>query len=350
MHLSLEAQARTHVEQVRAALPARWRELPIESHAAPEGLGHRTRARLHVRCERGRVAVGMHEARTHDPVEVDTCAVLDPALERVRRALASLFEGSRGRGDVQIALGVERIPVLEVRWTGELAPACFARLEQAVAAREVAGARVTLGDATRPAKVGDPTPWMTGADGAPLRLAPGGFGQASERMNALLVQHVGARVAALGADKAVELHAGAGNLSIALARAIRELVLVESSRDACEAARGNLVARGLEARVVEADADAYAWGATTKLVVLDPPRTGARAVAQRLAVSRVSHVVYVSCDPQTLGRDLAILAGAYDARSIATFEMFPQTSHVETVVVLERDRQRPPDVDARRQR
>jgi 23S rRNA (uracil1939-C5)-methyltransferase len=89
---------------------------------------------------------------------------------------------------------------------------------------------------------------------------------------------------------------------------------------------------------VEADADAYAWAGHTKIVVLDPPRTGARQVAERLASGRVPTVVYVSCDAQTLGRDLGVLSASYDAASIATFEMFPQTSHVETVVVLERHR------------
>jgi 23S rRNA (uracil1939-C5)-methyltransferase len=344
MHLSLEAQTRAHAEHVRAALPPAWRETPVEVHGAPEGLAQRTRARLHVLCERHRdrrVVVGMHEAKTHDPVEVDTCAVLDPVLEGARRTLAKLFEGSRGRGDVQLALGGNRLPVLEVRWTGEIAPACFARLEQAVTARELAGARVLLGEASRPATIGDPTPWMTGADGQPLRLAPGGFGQANERVNDELVRHVASRVGEMGVDKAVELYAGAGNLSIVLARAVRELVLVESSREACDAARANLAARGIDsrsARVVEADAESYAWAPSTRLVVLDPPRTGARPVAERLAASRVAHIVYVSCDPQTLGRDLALLAPAYDVRSVSTFEMFPQTSHVETVVALERRR------------
>jgi 23S rRNA (uracil1939-C5)-methyltransferase len=340
MHLSLEAQGRAHVEHVLAALPAAWRGAPATHHAAVEGLAYRTRARLHVRWERGRIEVGMHETGTHDPVVVDVCAVLEPAVENARRNLGALFQGSRGQGDVQIALGSERRPVLEVRWTGEIADSCFARLEQAVKAGELAGARVLVGDASRPAVVGDPTPWVPGADDVPLRLAPGGFGQASERMNATLALHVAALVRPLAVDKAVELYAGSGNLSVVLAREVRELVLVESSREACDAARANLAARGLRARVVEADAAAYAWGATTRLVVLDPPRTGARAVAERLAASRVPHVVYVSCDPQTLGRDLALLAPGYVARSVATFEMFPQTSHVETVVALERVRGR----------
>ena len=340
MHLSLEAQGRTHVEHVRAALPAAWRErlTPATHHAAAEGLAYRTRARLHVRWERGKIEVGMHETGTHDPVAVDTCAVLDPAVEKARRTLAALFQGSRGHGDVQIALGSERRPVLEVRWTGDIAAACFGRLEQAVTSGELAGARVLVGDSSRPAVVGDPTPWVPGADDHPLRLAPGGFGQASESMNRALARHVADLVRPLGVDKAVELYAGSGNLSILLAREVRELALVESSREACDAARANLAARGLKARVIEADAAAYAWSATTRLLVLDPPRTGARAVAERLAASRVPHVVYVSCDPQTLGRDLALLAPGYVARSVATFEMFPQTSHVETVVLLDRVR------------
>ncbi len=341
MHLSLEAQVRAHVEHVRAALPDKWRAMAIATHPAPAATGYRTRARVHVRCKRGQVAVGMNESRTHDPVNVDVCAVLDAPLERARRSLAGIFEGSRGHGDVTIALGplgTDRPPVLDVQWTGDLADACFARLEQAVAGRAIAGARATIEGASRPAVIGDPTPWVIGADGLPLRLPPGGFAQASERTSAMLAHWVAEIVRPYHAERAVELYAGAGNLSVLLAREVTALVLVESSRDACDAARANLAGRANNAHVVEADAEVYAWNAATKLVVLDPPRTGARAVAERLVPSRVSHVVYVSCDAQTLGRDLKILAQAYDARSVATFEMFPQTSHVEVVLALERRR------------
>ncbi len=337
MHLSLDAQERAHVGHLRAALPKAWRDVAIASTGATEALAYRTRARLHVRCTpRGRVVVGMHEAGTREPVEVETCAVLDPRLEGARRELGAAFTGSRGRGEVQIALGA-RLPVLDVRWDGELAPFAFAHLERAVGAGAIAGAEVTLPSATRPARIGDPTPWMTGADGQPLRLAPGGFGQASERMNTALALHVAAVVRSWGAVKAVELYAGAGNLSVLLARETVELTCVESHRGTCDAARANLAARGLRtARVVEADAGHHAWGGATRLVVLDPPRTGARAVAERLAKSRVGHVVYISCDTQTLGRDLGVLEEAYAPVSVAAFEMFPQTSHIEAVVTLER--------------
>jgi 23S rRNA (uracil1939-C5)-methyltransferase len=340
MHLSAAAQARLHLEHVRAALPTTWRDFPITSHAPAPPLAYRTRTRVHVRCDRGRVDVGMHEARTNAPVVVERCAVLDPAVETARAGLASLLEGSRGAGDVQIALGTRRLPVLEVRWDGELARECFGRLERAVVAGQVAGARVTAGETSRPAVIGDPTPWIRGGDGEPLRLAPGGFAQASEAANSALVQYVGDRVASAPPDKAVELYAGAGNVSVMLARHTSDLATVEASRESCDAARANLAARSLVARVIEGDVETYAIRPSTRLVVLDPPRTGARAVAEQLAGSRIPRIIYISCDPQTLGRDLGILSTAYAPRSIAAFEMFPQTSHVETVVELARLRGR----------
>jgi 23S rRNA (uracil1939-C5)-methyltransferase len=339
MHLSATAQARLHVEHLRGALPGGWRDVPIVSRTPTSPLAYRSRARVHVRCERGRVDVGMHESRTHQPITVERCAVLEPAVEEARALLASLFAGCRGLGDVQIALGSGGRPVLEVRWDGEVAGDCYGRLERAIAAGELAGARVTEGEASRPAVIGDPTPWIRGADGESLRLAPGGFAQASESANVALVKHVSDRVATARPDKTVELHAGSGNLSVMLARTT-DLVTVESSRASCDAARANLKARSLAARVVEGDADTYAWSSATRMVVLDPPRAGARVVAERLAASRVTRVIYVSCDAQTLGRDLGILSAAYELRSVTTFEMFPQTSHVETVVELERARGR----------
>ena len=338
MHLSIPAQERTHVEHVVSALPASWRHLEVITHAAPAPLGYRTRARVHVRLDGGRVKVGMNEANTRDPVSVDACAVLAAPLEEARQSLAAVFEGSRGSGEVQMALGVRRRPVLDVRWAGELAPACFARIDRAVTTDRIAGARIELRGASRPAVIGDATPWTAGADGEPLRLAPGGFAQASEQTSELLVRHVAQLVGRWRPDAAVELYAGAGTLSVLLAREVGQLTLVEAREDSCDALRANLASRGLDARVAHADAETFSWGGATDLVVLDPPRTGARAVAERLARSRVRHVVYVSCDPQTLGRDLKELALAYDARDIATFEMFPHTSHVETVVALERRR------------
>ncbi|HEY2364985.1 MAG TPA: class I SAM-dependent RNA methyltransferase, partial [Polyangiaceae bacterium] len=102
-------------------------------------------------------------------------------------------------------------------------------------------------------------------------------------------------------------------------------------------ARKNLAARKLTAKVTCADAATFEIPSTTDTVVLDPPRTGAREACERVAKARsVKRVVYVSCDRPTLARDLDVLATVFDVVSVDVFEMFPQTSHAETVVLLER--------------
>ncbi|MEO8799961.1 MAG: methyltransferase domain-containing protein, partial [Polyangiaceae bacterium] len=203
------------------------------------------------------------------------------------------------------------------------------------------GARVLVGESRVPAIVGDPTPWIPGADGAPLELSPGGFAQASETGNVALAKHVAAlaRAAVEGKERptVLELYAGAGNFTVLLATLGAKVTAVESHAGACAAAQKNLAARGLTAKVVVADAATYAVPNGTTLVVLDPPRAGAKEACDALIAAKTKKVVYVSCDPATLGRDLAALErGGYALDSIETFEMFPDTSHVETVVALSR--------------
>lgn len=338
MHLSAEEQARAHAAIVTSILPAAWAGTRVTPHAAPRTRAYRTRARVHVDVRRGRVVVGMYARGSHEPVAVDACLVLDPVLDEARRKLVPLLEGAKGRGDAQLALGPPGDPrraVLDLRWSGDLPGSVFARIERGVSDGWLAGARVYAGDVKVPAKVGDPTPWITGADGAPLRLAAGGFSQATEEGNTLLARRAVELADAIAPGvPAIELYAGAGNLTVLLART-RQVTAVELSREACDAARANLAARGLGARVVEADASRFAIPKDARLVVLDPPRTGAKELAVALAARPLPAIVYVSCDPPTLGRDLALLAAAgYTPEAIETFEMFPQTSHVETIAAL----------------
>jgi 23S rRNA (uracil1939-C5)-methyltransferase len=272
-------------------------------------------------------------------VEVARCLVLHPELDRARLALSPLLEGAHGRGEAQIAFGVAERPVLELRWRGKLAPATFSRLEDGVKAGSWAGARVFEGEVSRPAVFGDPSPWTVAADAQPLRLAPGGFAQASDGANAQLGERLLAlalRFAAPRLGAVVELFAGAGNFTVLLARHAGRVVAVESSEPACEALRQNLAARDLRAKVAFGLAEEHATSRATHLVVLDPPRTGAKLVAERLVRERPRVVAYVSCDVPTLARDLRILAPAYDPAALESFAMFPHTPHSETLAVLTR--------------
>ena len=134
-----------------------------------------------------------------------------------------------------------------------------------------------------------------------------------------------------------ELHAGSGTLSVGLAKDAASFSSIESASPAVQCAKENFALRGLSGKLRVSDADALAIPAGLDLVVLDPPRQGARKVCENIARARPKKVVYVSCDPATLARDLEVLGAAnYVAERVLTLELFPQTSHVETVVALTR--------------
>ncbi len=329
MHLSREAQAAQHVALADGMGS-------VAFHPAPRDLGYRARARLHAREERGRLHVGWFAPRSRSLVRVERCVVLDPRIDTARAELEPLLAGAHGEGDVSLAMG-RFGPVADIAWSRDLPPAVMARLDAAVRGGAFQGFRVRCGEARRPAIFGDPTPVIDGADGAPLELPPGGFSQAHEGVNAELARRVADL--AKGGKRLVELYAGAGNLTVLLARDTKTRA-VESSEPACEAARKNLAARGIDgerAKVTCADAAQFEIPSGTDVIVLDPPRTGARDACERIVKTRsVKRVVYVSCDRATLARDLDVLRASFDVSSVDVFEMFPHTSHVETVVALER--------------
>lgn len=354
MHLDERAREDAYLQAIARMLPKAYAGVVPSLVRATTPLGYRARARVHVEADARGVVVGMFGRRSRSPVAVASCAVLHPSVERARARLSSWLAGARGRGEARIALGAphetggspapDRSAVVDLRWSGTLPAEVFGRAEGEVARGALAGVRIFDGDVRVPATIGDPTPWVEGADGAPLRLAPGGFSQASERGNAALVSYVAAIAAPFARDATVvELYAGAGNLTVALARSgPGKLIAVEDDEAACDAARANLLARGLSARVVRGDAATHAIPAGTGLVVIDPPRTGAREVCTKIAAKPVPALIYVSCDLPTLGRDLGVLEGAgYRLVSLRAFELFPQTSHVETVAELVRGPGRP---------
>jgi 23S rRNA (uracil1939-C5)-methyltransferase len=116
---------------------------------------------------------------------------------------------------------------------------------------------------------------------------------------------------------------------------------VESDRAACDALRENLASRSItHVKVVNTDAASAVRAIKKRVpaVVMDPPRAGAPEASEVFAKTPPDRLVYVSCDPPTLGRDLAVLTRAMTVEQIAGFEMFPQTAHVETAVLLTRTR------------
>jgi len=143
---------------------------------------------------------------------------------------------------------------------------------------------------------------------------------------------------------AIDLYCGVGLFTVPLARRFSQVIGVEGQPRAAEFAARNVATAGLtHARIRTASVERWLEGAyrshgRAPFVLLDPPRTGLPAHGLRvLPRLRASRVTYVACDPSTLARDLkGLLASGYELVSVAGFDMFPQTHHVEIVAHLQR--------------
>jgi 23S rRNA (uracil1939-C5)-methyltransferase len=223
------------------------------------------------------------------------------------------------------------------------------RVDRLCRAAGLDGAVVVVVDGARGQPQGDallsvPAP---GADGVVLHHRADLFAQANAAGNVLLVAEAMRALGPAGASaggRLLELYAGNGNFTFAAVRQGWVATTVESSLDPVELARRSArEAQVTGVRFIQGDAPRVAEavareGQAFDALLLDPPRAGARGIGAVAARSGARRVVYVSCDPATLARDVGELRAAGFLPTEATpVDMFPQTFHLEAVVVLVRE-------------
>lgn len=173
-------------------------------------------------------------------------------------------------------------------------------------------------------------------NGIPLALRPGGFFQTNSAVAAALYREAAGWIDAVDPRSVADLYCGVGGFALHAATPGRDVVGVETSAEAIAGAIETAAAIGSSARF--AVGDATAADDTTvdaELVVVNPPRRGIGALAARLEASAARHVVYSSCNPATLARDLAAMPSLRPVRA-RMFDMFPHNDHAEVLVLLER--------------
>ena len=175
--------------------------------------------------------------------------------------------------------------------------------------------------------------------GRRFRIASPSFFQVNNRQAARLVELVRERLRLAGGEMLVDAYAGVGTFAALLSPSVGRVIAIEESAAAIRDAEVNVA--GLDnVALVKGRTEEVLAGLTEApdAVILDPPRAGCHPDALKaLAELAPSRVVYVSCDPATLARDLRLLCqGPFELREVQPIDMFPHTYHIEAVATLER--------------
>jgi 23S rRNA (uracil1939-C5)-methyltransferase len=321
LHVEAATQHRAKLELViRALRHAIDRGLEISALETPAPpLGWRRRARLSWfrPRKRDRAIVGFLEPRGHRVADVERCPQLSPNLEAALGAIrAALAPGLHKRGEIDLLEGAGGEVICAVR-----GPCNRAALADLAADPAIAGVRASR------ASLGLEVVALEGG----IEARAGDFTQSSAAGNLALRAAVRRWLGSPG--RALELYAGGGNLTGVIAEAGGEVLAVDRSAGPRLAGERITWRRGA---VDEVSAALAAAGERFDLVVIDPPRTGAREVVESVA-QMTDRVIYVSCDPATLGRDLdAFAERGLIATRARPIDLMPQTYHVEVVCELVR--------------
>ena len=321
----------------------------IQEHSA-QPYGYRNRAQWAVRDANPR-AIGYFLPESSVIVPIDECPVLSPLLAKTFGQLQELARSNRlpekaleieafaDSADANVALNVafERFP----RAAAELAGAFREALPQLES--------LLLADESKDRfELSGPGYLFQEAGGFRYRVSHLSFFQVNRFLIEDLLQSV---VGSAKGEAALDLYAGVGFFTLPLTRAFKRVVSVDANLAATRDLHVNAESAGVAVISHNEHVEEFLRKTSEKpdFVVLDPPRSGLGAeAAAKLAELGAAEIVYLSCDPSTLARDLAVLTGSkksgdaasaptrYEIADMHLFDLFPQTYHIETLVRLRR--------------
>ena len=334
-------------------------EVPIL--AAPDCHGYRNKAQYPVAVKKGRAYAGFYRAGTHDVVENARCRILpeeidaakDAVIDYVNQYRVSVYDETTGKGllrHIYVRRGAVSGQILVcLAVNGEEIPRPEALVQRLGGIPGFTTLVLSVNTKRGNAVLGDRFLTLHGPGyiedtlcGLNFRLSPRSFYQVNHHQAQRLYQMAISQAEITKADTVLDLYCGVGTITLAMAGAAGKVIGVEVVPQAVADARDNAVRNGItNAEFFCGDAGQAALeleksGVRPDVVVVDPPRKGLNAdTIEALRRMSPKRIVYVSCDPATLARDVALLKErSYTLKTAAAADLFPRCAHVETVVLL----------------
>ncbi|MDW6091849.1 23S rRNA (uracil(1939)-C(5))-methyltransferase RlmD [Vibrio rhizosphaerae] len=322
--------------------------VPLSPVISDVDLGYRRRARFSLKWDSASksLAFGFRQKGSNRIVDIERCAVLDPALEPLIPQLRVLFESvsqPEKLGHLEL-IAADSGPVMLLRLLGELTTSDQDKIMTFAQQQHLSLYMMTEAGQPRLQHGHEPVYREIGIE---IAFRPHHFIQINRHINQKMVEQALSWLALSEEDRVLDLFCGVGNFSLPIARQVKSLVGVEGIEEMVVQARHNAVHNQISnADFYQANLEETLTGtewAQEKFdkVLLDPARAGAKGVIDLLSDFGAQRVVYVSCDPATLARDSQrLLQQGYQLEKVGMLDMFPHTSHLESMALFIRPSRR----------
>jgi len=320
---------------------------------SPTDYGYRSRVQFKLHGQADRLRIGFYRSNSHQVEDIGSgCAIAQPIINTTLAALRAVLPDCPDVSAIaQISVdSADEGVIALVNYGGrdQAAVAAFFREHRADLA-PLTGVYLQSGHKPLLKLYGDDQlsyslPSAT-AGGRACRLAyqPGGFSQVNRLQNRAMLEIVRRMTCFQGTEQVLDLYCGNGNFTLPVATSVASVTGIEEYAGSIASAEANRAANAVTnaeficADVVSGLQGLVAGGRRFDTVILDPPRGGAAEAVPELCRLDPSTIIYISCDPSTLARDCGLLADAgYLVRESVPLDMFPQTYHLESVTLLQK--------------
>ena len=362
-HMDFEEEARLKARHVRDCLNRMGGESLEELSIldAPTCEGYRNKAQYPVACRKGRAYAGFFKAGTHQVVENSRCRILPEEADRVKELVIDyvnqyrvpVYDEEAHKGllrHIYVRKGAVSGQILVcLVLNGRKLPREEALIEKLRTVEGFTTLQISVNTKKANTILGDEFITLYGPGyiedtlcGLNFRLSARSFYQVNHHQAQRLYEAAIQQAEITKEDTVLDLYCGVGTITLCMAKAAGKVIGVEVIPQAVEDAKDNAGRNGIEnAQFICADAgqaalELEAKGSRADVVVVDPPRKGLNSDAiEALARFSPRRIVYVSCDPATLARDVALLKErGYTLKNAMACDLFPRTRHVESIVCL----------------